>query len=40
MLEDLGLPNLKSKAFAETESPTGWKYESIERTGIIAHLDH
>ena len=39
MLEDLGLPNLKSKAFTETESPKGWKYDSIERTGIIAHLD-
>jgi sporulation protein YhbH len=39
MLEDLGLPNLKSKAFSETESPIGWKFDSIERTGIIPHLD-
>jgi uncharacterized sporulation protein YeaH/YhbH (DUF444 family) len=39
MLEDLGLPNLKSKAFAETESARGWRFDSIERTGIFAHLD-
>jgi sporulation protein YhbH len=39
MLEDLGLPNLKSKPFAEMESPMGWKFDSIERTGIIVHLD-
>jgi sporulation protein YhbH len=39
MLEDLGLPNLKSKAFAETESPMGWKFDSIEKTGIIPRLD-
>ncbi len=39
MLEDLGLPNLKKKAFTETEIQRGWKFESIEKTGIIAHLD-
>ena len=39
MIEDLGLPNLKKKALAETEIPKGWKYDSIEKTGIIAHLD-
>ncbi len=39
MLEDLGLPNLKKKAFTETVIPKGWKYESIEKTGIPPHLD-
>jgi uncharacterized protein len=39
MLEDLGLPNLKKKAFTETVIPKGWKYESIEKTGILPHLD-
>ena len=39
MLKDLGLPNLKKKVFVETAVPTGWKFESIEKTGIIAHLD-
>ncbi len=39
MLKDLGLPNLKKKASAETEIPKGWRFESIEKTGIIAHLD-
>ncbi len=39
MLKDLGLPNLKKKAFTETAIPQGWKFESIEKTGIISHLD-
>ncbi len=39
MLEDLGLPNLKRKAFTEMVVPRGWKYESIEKTGILPHLD-
>jgi uncharacterized protein len=39
MLKDLGLPNLKKKATTETPIPKGWKFESIEKTGIIAHLD-
>lgn len=39
MLKDLGLPNLKQKAFTEIVIPRGWKFESIEKTGIIAHLD-
>lgn len=39
MLDDLGLPNLKKKAFTETIVPRGWKYDSIEKTGIIPHLD-
>jgi len=39
MLQDLGLPNLKKKAFTETATSKGWKYEGIERTGIISHLD-
>jgi sporulation protein YhbH len=39
MLQDLGLPNLREKAFAEMESPKGWKYSSIEKTGVLAHLD-
>jgi sporulation protein YhbH len=39
MLKDLGLPNLKKKATTETAIPKGWKFESIEKTGIISHLD-
>lgn len=39
MLEDLGLPNLQKKAFTETIVPKGWKFESIEKKGIVAHLD-
>ena len=39
MLKDLGLPNLKKKAVQETAIPKGWKFESIEKTGIAAHLD-
>ena len=39
MLEDLGLPNLNKKAFSETAIPKEWKYDSIEKTGVIAHLD-
>jgi sporulation protein YhbH len=39
MLKDLGLPNLKKKALTETEIPKGWKFESIEKRGIVAHLD-
>ena len=39
MLKDLGLPNLKKKASTETAIPKGWKFESIEKTGIISHLD-
>src|SRR3990170_1113710 len=37
MLEDLGLHNLKKKAFVETAIPKGWRYDSIEKSGIIAH---
>jgi sporulation protein YhbH len=39
MLKDLGLPNLKKKALTEMPVPKGWKFESIEKKGIIAHLD-
>ena len=39
MLEDLGLPNLKKKALNETALPKGWRFDSIEKTGTIAHLD-
>ncbi len=39
MLKDLGLPNLKKKAVTETAIPKGWKFESIEKTGILSHLD-
>ncbi len=39
MLKDLGLPNLKKKAFSETAVPRGWKFEGIEKIGIQAHLD-
>lgn len=39
MFDDLGLPNLKKKEVVETLIPKGWKYDSIEKTGIIAHLD-
>ncbi len=39
MIKDLGLPNLKKKAFVETAIPKGWKYDSIEKTGLVAHLD-
>lgn len=39
MIEDLGLPNLKEKSYTETEMPRGWKFNSIEKTGIIPRLD-
>jgi len=39
MLKDLGLPNLRKKAFTETVVPKGWRFESIEKTGPISHLD-
>jgi sporulation protein YhbH len=39
MIEDLGLPNLKKRALTETTTPKGWKFNSIEKTGVIAHLD-
>ncbi len=39
MLKDLGLPNLKKKALAEMAIPKGWKFESIEKKGIVSHLD-
>jgi sporulation protein YhbH len=39
MLQDLGLPNLQDKAVAQTEIPQGWKYDSIEKTGLISRLD-
>ena len=39
MLQDLGLPNLRQKQRTETEAPQGWKFESIEKTGLTAHLD-
>jgi len=39
MLEDLGLPDLRKKAFDEAAIPRGWKYDSIEKKGITAHLD-
>ncbi len=39
MLEDLGLPNLKQKAFTETVIPKGWRYDSVEKAGILPHLD-
>jgi hypothetical protein len=39
MLKDLGLPNLKKKALTEMAIPKGWKFESIEKKGIVAHLD-
>jgi len=39
MMKDLGLPNLIKKSLTETEIPKGWKFESIEKTGVIAHLD-
>jgi sporulation protein YhbH len=39
MFEDLGLPNLKKKPFTETATPKGWKFNSIEKTGILAQLD-
>lgn len=39
MLKDLGLPNLKKKALAQTAVPRGWKFDSIEKTGTISHLD-
>ncbi len=39
MLQDLGLPNLKEKQARETSVPRGWKYESIEKTGIRPRLD-
>jgi sporulation protein YhbH len=39
MFKDLGLPNLRQKALTEIATPRGWKFESIEKKGIIAHLD-
>jgi sporulation protein YhbH len=39
MLKDLGLPNLKQKTLAETAIPRGWKFESVEKKGIISRLD-
>ncbi len=39
MLKDLGLPNLRKKSLSETEIPKGWRFESIEKTGPIVHLD-
>jgi uncharacterized sporulation protein YeaH/YhbH (DUF444 family) len=39
MLQDLGLPNLKEKQARETPVPRGWKYESIEKSGIRPRLD-
>lgn len=39
MIQDLGLPNLKKKAWAETPVPQGWKFASIAKTGILPHLD-
>ena len=37
MLEDLGLPHLKKKAFTETAIPKGWKHDTIE-TVSYTHL--
>ena len=39
MFNDLRLPNLKKKALVETSIPKGWKFNSIEKTGIISSLD-
>jgi uncharacterized sporulation protein YeaH/YhbH (DUF444 family) len=39
MLQDLGLPNLKEKQARETPVPQGWKYESVEKSGIRPRLD-
>ncbi len=39
MLQDLGLPNLKEKQARETLVPQGWKYESVEKSGIRPRLD-
>ena len=39
MIEDLGLPHLKDKAFSETAVPKGWQLENIEKTGLMVHLD-
>ena len=39
MLEDLGLPNLREKEVKQTEVPKGWRYDSIEKTGIRPRID-
>jgi sporulation protein YhbH len=39
MLQDLGLPNLRDRDVRETVIPKGWKYESIEKSGIRPRLD-
>jgi uncharacterized sporulation protein YeaH/YhbH (DUF444 family) len=39
MLQDLGLPNLREKEARETPVPQGWKYESVEKSGIRPRLD-
>jgi sporulation protein YhbH len=39
MLQDLGLPNLQKKEAREVEVPRGWKYKSVEKSGIRPRLD-
>ncbi len=39
MLEDLGLPNLREKERRMAKVVSGWKYDSIEKTGIHPRLD-
>ncbi len=39
MLEDLGLPNLQQKEAREMVTPRGWKFDSIEKSGIQPRLD-
>jgi hypothetical protein len=39
MLQDLGLPNLRQKDLSQTVIPKGLRFESIEKSGLQAHLD-
>jgi hypothetical protein len=39
MLEDIGLPNLRQKEIREAVIVKGWKYDSIEKHGILPRLD-
>ncbi len=39
MLDDIGLPNLRSKEIRESVITRGWKPDSIERHGILPRLE-
>lgn len=39
MLDDIGLPNLQEKEIREAVISKGWKYDSVEKHGIVPRLD-